>query len=269
MFKSKKFQTKSPVKDNPLRYPGQSVHEQQFDVIFSDFMPYLLASVIFCLMAGLQWFYYYIPIKNPPVLFSILAAVFLIFSIYRIRMAAKKIIFLRQGRRGEQVVGQYLDGFRGDNARVLHDIPCDNFNIDHVIIHEKGIYLIETKTYSKPVKGEPIITYDGKNVFMNGIKTKTDAVKQAQISSSWLQKEILKTTGKKIYVKPVVVFPGWMTKKTTDYQTSDVWVLNPKSLKSFIDKQKDQLAHADVRQVYSQLSKYVRTKVGEMYEKGK
>jgi hypothetical protein len=41
---------------------------------------------------------------------------------------------LMQGREGEKAVGQYLERLRARGYQVLHDIPGENFNIDHVLI---------------------------------------------------------------------------------------------------------------------------------------
>jgi hypothetical protein len=36
------------------------------------------------------------------------------------------------------------------------------------VIDMSGIYVIETKAYSKPDKGSPVVTYDGEKVLING-----------------------------------------------------------------------------------------------------
>lgn len=65
------------------------------------------------------------------------------------------------GRDGEKVVGQLLTQFIADDAYVFHDIPCNGFNIDHVVIHPNGIFVIETKTYAKPLKGRSELVHEG------------------------------------------------------------------------------------------------------------
>ena len=54
--------------------------------------------------------------------------------------------------------------------KIHHDIIGDGFNIDHILISTKGVYLIETKTYSKPLKGKTEIEFDGLDFYHNGVK---------------------------------------------------------------------------------------------------
>ena len=38
-------------------------------------------------------------------------------------------------------------------AYVFHDVPADNFNIDHVVVSGQGIFAVETKGFTKPKRG--------------------------------------------------------------------------------------------------------------------
>lgn len=261
MEKKKKFKTKSPIKEKLLRAPGESIQNKQLDILTDEVLPYILTPLLFVYLAVIEWFRAYYAIKPQPVIYTVLALGVVIYCGFKLIKTVKKLDTLKQGRLGERAVGQYLEGFRGKGARVLHDIPGDDFNIDHVVIHNKGIYLIETKTYSKPEIGEPVITYDGEKIYLNGTETISDPVNQARMSAKWLHKTLLVATGKKFDVRPVVVFPGWYVKKTENYKTSDTWVLNPKGLGAFISKQKDALENEDVKLAYNQLSKYIRSKL--------
>jgi hypothetical protein len=83
-------------------------------------------------------------------------------------------------------------------------------------------------------------------------------VKQARAQAKWLQDLILETSGKRVPVRPVVVFPGWFVVPTAEAKSSEVWVLNPKALPAFIEHSDTQLAEADVHLVASHLTRYVR-----------
>lgn len=37
-------------------------------------------------------------------------------------------------------------------ARVYHDFPAENFNIDHVLIDRAGVFAIETKGFTKAAR---------------------------------------------------------------------------------------------------------------------
>jgi hypothetical protein len=53
------------------------------------------------------------------------------------------------GAVGEERLGQRLDGLVERGARVLHDrrIPGSHANIDHIVISEAGVYVIDAKRY--------------------------------------------------------------------------------------------------------------------------
>jgi hypothetical protein len=75
-------------------------------------------------------------------------------------------------------------------------------------------------------------------------------------------KQIIKeSTGKDIDVKKVVLFPGWFIEPTAESKQSDVWVLNPKALPSFIANSREQLVSEDLNLVAYHLSRFVRTAV--------
>jgi hypothetical protein len=170
----------------------------------------------------------------------------------------RRVRNLKLGRDGERAVGQFLERLREDGAKVIHDFPGEKFNIDHVVVHQSGVYAIETKTYSKPDRGEAKILFDGQSIRMPGRELERDPVRQARAQAKWLQDLIVETSGKRVPVRPVVVFPGWFVVPTAEAKSSDVWVLNPKALPAFIENSNTQIAEADVHLVASHLTRYVR-----------
>jgi len=123
---------------------------------------------------------------------------------------------LRLGRDGEKVVGQYLEGLRANGAKVFHDIQGQNFNLDHVVIARSGIYVIETKTYSKPESGRPVIVFNGQSLKINGLPENDKSITQVTAAANWLRSELKESTGKQFKTKPVVVFPGWFIESTSE-----------------------------------------------------
>jgi hypothetical protein len=172
----------------------------------------------------------------------------------------KQVKFIKQGRDGERAVGQYLENLREKGHRIFHDLLGDNFNLDHVIISRKGIYVIETKTYSKPVKGRPIIGFDGEKLEIKALGIQTKPISQVSAASNWLKHILLETTGKKFSIRPVVLFPGWYIEPTEQGKKSPIWVLEPKALPSFIANQPDIISQEDMMFVSFHISRYIRTK---------
>ena len=171
----------------------------------------------------------------------------------------RKVRAFKLGRDGEKVVGQFLEELRAKGATVFHDIPANGFNVDHVVIAPKGIYVIETKTYRKRDGREPTVRYDGMKLTVDGKAPSRDPVKQVQAIAAWVRAFLAESTGKTFSVRPVVVFPGWYVETVGSIAHDKVWVLNPKGLPSFIQNDKGDLPLEDVNLVSYHLSRYIRT----------
>jgi hypothetical protein len=252
-----KSQKHSPLKAKPLRNPGQSLDDQIHNLISEDPAPFIGCVLFMILVAIYDWYHWYNPKPINPWLTTITAFIFLTVFVYKWITLRRKIKRLRMARDGEKAVGQYLEGLREKGYKVLHDIVSDSFNIDHIVICTKGIFLIDTKTISKKDKDDQI-TFDGKTVLINGYKPDRDPVRQVTALSSWLKEKICEITGKEMFIRPVVAFPGWFVKMDLKYQTN-VWVLSAKALPRFIEKQPDILESPMVHLITSHLTRYIRT----------
>jgi hypothetical protein len=163
-------------------------------------------------------------------------------------------------RDGEKAVGQYLSDLREQGYRTYHDVIGTGFNVDHVIISDRGVYTVETKTYSKPESGRPTIIFDGEQLKINNTAfAQPDAIIQAQAQAKWLRSLLKESTGKDFAVKPVIVFPGWFIETTSAAKSSPVWVLNPKALPGFLNHQPKTLDQDDVQLASYHLSRYIRS----------
>jgi hypothetical protein len=249
---------KSPLKSKPLRNPGDSVQDSLTNLFFDDVLAPYLGAALLIVLAVVEWIRWYFSAPPNPWLFTALATGYSVFCALKIRRAYKKSKPLRLGRDGERAVGQYLERLRKIGAQVFHDIPGENFNIDHVVIHSSGLYVIETKTYSKPDKGAPKIVFDGESVSFGGWRPERDSVAQAKACATWLSQLLTESCGKTPNVRPVVVYPGWYVVQTAEARQSDVWVLNPKALPGFIGHSKQVLSTEDVNLYSFHLGRYIR-----------
>ena len=260
----KKNIKKSPLKKKNLRYPGQSLDDQIFDVLYDKVLVYIMISILLLVMAGIEWSRWYWNTPPSPVLVTILAIGITIYSAIRIYLLKDKIKNLKQGRDGERAVGQLLESMREGGCKVLHDLQDwgsknDDFNIDHILICESGIFVIETKTYSKPVGKSPKIIFTGESLNINNYEN-LKIIPQANAQKQWLEKLIYKETGTKFPVKPIVVFPGWFIEGEGNKKSSahDLWVLEPKALPSFLSKLPKTISKEDKTRITNCLSNYVR-----------
>lgn len=249
----------SPLKGKPLRNPGQSVDEALRDLVDDKLLPYFFLPMFFWLIAGLEWLAVARQLPRQPVLYALTAAILTAWGAVRILQLRKRVKALKQGRDGERVVGQFLDGLREDGARIFHDIPGENFNLDHVVISQHGIFVVETKTFSKPNPNSQI-TIAGEHLLVAGRKMDRDAIQQVRAQVSWLTRVLEESTGKRLPIKGAVVFPGWFVEPPPSGSKLDIWVLEPKALPAFIEQQPMRLTATDVSLAAYHLSRYIRSK---------
>ncbi len=256
MFR-KKSEKRSPLKDRPLRLPGQSIQEQIEDILIDILVKYFGIGSTFLLIALYDWLSTLQKTPHNPWLSTAIAAVIIAFCVFKGYRAYRKIAPLKLGRDGERIVAEQLDVLKQQGAVVLHDVVGDGFNLDHVILSKNGIYVVETKTWSKPNKGSPSISYDGHELLVNGFKPGRDPVAQAVMNARWLTKTLQDSTGKTFAVRPVVLFPGWFVQPIP--RGCAVWVLEPKALPSFVQHEPMRIADPDLHLAAYHLTRIVRT----------
>ena len=253
-----KKQKKSPLKKNPLRTPGQSLDEEIQKILDEEVLPYILFPIIMILFAFWDWLIWLHIIKIPnPVLMTIVVIGISIYCFFKIIKLRKKIRAYRLGRDGERAVGQTLDNLKNSGYKIFHDLIGDNFNLDHLIVCEHGIFSIETKTYLKPEKGECRIVFDEDGLSINGYKSGKKIINQVKAQKKWIENKVFNLTGIKTTVKPVIVFPGWYIENRI--KRSDIWILEPKALPTYIANSPKILPQDKVKLISNHISNYIRT----------
>jgi hypothetical protein len=248
---------RSPLKDKPLRLPGQSVSEEREELIEKAVGQPLTFALAFLILALLEWWRFYTNAKPSPVIYTMTALAFLIYAAFRIKRAIPKLRNLRLALEGEKAVGQFLERLRERGFQVFHDVVGTGFNIDHVVIGPQGIFTVETKTWSKPASGNAEIKFDGSTIEVIGRKLDRDPISQAKAQARWLAVTLNESTGREIAVRPVIVFPGWFVSSSFGAH-KEIWVLEPKALPSFLDHEPERLSPADVKLTSYHLSRLIR-----------
>ena len=159
-------------------------------------LPYWIMMVALFMYAWLE----FLDRPRQPWFILIIAVLFFIIMTWETVKLWPKLKAMRQGRDGEKRIGQYLDNeFRdvltGRIIRIFHDVPGDKFNLDHVVICEKGIYVLEIKTLSVPVKGcEKLLYKGGDHLYYedNGNKVPGNPIGQVKAGVKWLR-ELLRS----------------------------------------------------------------------------
>ncbi len=247
---------RSPLKELPLRLPGESLDEQRRNLVDDELILPALFALFVLVLATLEWGRYALHLPPFPKLYTAIALVVCAVCGRRIVKVWPRLRDMQLGSRGEKVVGQMLEQFRADGFKVFHDIPGNGFNIDHVLVGPQGTFTIETKTISKPPSGSVEVLFDGEKITVNGWTPERDPVVQAQAESKWLHDMLQNTTGRSFWVQPVVVYPGWYVRETA--QETRVWVLNPDRLRKKIQSQPIHLKLEDIALIADRIQLYVR-----------
>jgi hypothetical protein len=246
----------SPLKIKPLRLPGQTADDDIVRLREGALMDHLFAAGCVFLLASMEWFGYLMHTGRHPWAFTVLAVVTLGYVAPRIWRLKKNLKELKLGRDGEKIVGEQLECLREQGAQVLHDVPGEGFNLDHVVISTHGIYAIETKTRTKPSSKARVVVY-GDSLTVAGHAPDRNPIEQVTAAARWLEGTLQQSTGRRFFVRGVVVFPGWYVEQKGP--RGDVWVLEPKALPAFIENAPAMIAPSDVALAAFHLSRYVRS----------
>ena len=247
---------RSPLKSSPPRQAGQSVQAKMDDYLVEHLLNPLFATAAFGICALAFWVTH---LTHASILLTawIMTALFLIsipLGILKIKQSKEGFRKLQQGRDGERIVGAMLEELRKDGYRVLHDVPDaknQSFNIDHVVIGPGGVFAIETKTFSKVGTPNEKIRFEKGELIIPGIGRGTRVGKiidQVQANARFIHKHLAETTGHKVQVQPVVIFPGWYVNepRSTERSQLPAWVLNENRISAWIGNSPSRLSQEDI-----------------------
>ena len=144
-----------------------------------------------------------------------------------------------------------------------------------MVICEKGIYVLETKTLSVPVKGSEKLLYKGgDNLYYknSGKVAPDDPVGQVKASVKWLRELLIKQyelEGKQYPHLPIrgVLVPADRYIVNVNIGDYDVWVLNQKAFAGFIRNEANRLNAQTIRSCGDLIDGYIRRKLNEESKK--
>lgn len=248
-----------PFTSPPLRPPGESLRLkiQVLDEKLSDEILILIGLPTFLAAALVAS-----PRKLPPAFLAVLFLLICLHALWRSRRLQTTVHELwnhRLGFDGERVVGEELNQLMLDGYRVFHDLPCDGFNIDHVVVGASGVYAIETKTKRKPTdeKGKKLewtVTYDGHQLIFPRSGPDSRWLDQAVRSAQHLTKWLTAATAEPLTAMPVLVIPGWLIERRA---VGAVKVLNEKEVRYAFPRTRV-LAAEQIQRIAHQLSEKCR-----------
>ncbi|MGI8650129.1 MAG: nuclease-related domain-containing protein [Rubrobacter sp.] len=108
-----------------------------------------------------------------------------------------------KGARGEIAAGKELEKLHSEGFHIFHDYKPENFgNVDHFLIGDKGVFVIETKAWS----GE--ISTDGYDILVNGRRSRYSPISQAKSEATRVRHLLQKSGGIDIRVRSILCFTG-------------------------------------------------------------
>lgn len=221
---------RSPLHGKQLGHvPGQQLIERvahhQDELTSSLFLMLFALPLMFMVWEGLRidWHQVRFGVVEGMFAFGVLAVFGYGLRDYRRHYKAREQA--KDGLLAERMTGMQLNRLAAQGCVVMHDLPCEGFNIDHVVIAPRGVYAVETKSFRKP-KGSTDdshykVRYDGTVLRFPDFIEK-DAVPQAERQAHWLRCTLRESLGDDIPVIPAVALPGWLIENS-----QEVWMMAP------------------------------------------
>jgi hypothetical protein len=212
---------RSPIGIALLRGPAHSLREQ-LDEAGND-LTWDLALLMVAPLVALATFLAQSHLRGLPQMahlapvYALAVAAFIAYMLRKLLKAGVRVDPLKAGYDAEMAVGQELDQLMRQGAATFHDLPAEQFNIDHVVVAAEGVFAIETKGFTKPNQGhgkaDATVAYDGETLKFPTWTTK-EPLEQAERQAAWLAKWLSSAVGAPVSVLPVVALPGWFVDRT-------------------------------------------------------
>ena len=242
-WKQARIDLRAPVETRLLRAPGESL-QKKIGILDEKLagavtMAMLLPPLTLLLTAYLR--NGSVP-RRIPELIGFYGVCVVAFGIF-----ARRVFKLREeiqnhslGLSGERAVGEELNKLMLDGCFVYHDFPADpKWNIDHVIVAPSGVYVVETKTRRKRKavagKRDHELLYDGETIEFPHDERSRYGLDQAVGNAKWLSGYLSSATGEKVWVQPILTFPGWFIINRIPPGNS-LAVLAPKQIRPYVLK---------------------------------
>ena len=131
-----------------------------------------------------------------------------------------------------------------------------------MLIAPQGIFVIETKTLSKPRQGDPRVSFAGETLKVAGFVSDRDPIAQVRASSRWLQSSATESTGEKIKARGVVLFLGLVHRAHDPglAERSPSLGVRARTLTGFLIREPRTLDERQVAMFANHLTRYVRAR---------
>lgn len=256
--------TRWPISQKLLRPPGESLRKKVEQLDEYAPMQFAVVTLIWCLcLLGMFHLQKILAPNSWSVLFTILGigVLIAIAGAWWINRYFTKVTNYSLGFFGERVVGEGLNQLLRDGCHVFHDFPADpKWNIDHIIVAPSGVYAVETKARRKRKgqKGKPehVIIYDGDTLSFPHAEQNRYGLDQVIANAKWLSGYLSGAIGEKVWVDPILTFPGWWIERRA--KVSTVQVFNPGEIPAYVLSRPARLTAQSIKQIVHQLDQKCR-----------
>jgi len=221
------------------------------------------AAVIPPLLLGVgaftAWFQYYRPGLLLPIALTALFVVSIPAAYLFFLRRRKPLRKLKLGWQGERAVGDALKLLERRGYHVFHDLQFDRFNIDHVVVGPGGVFAVETKTRSKRDKhgGSATVTWRDGELRIDGVKPERDHVGQAKSEAAEVG-NLLRRAGQDIWVRAVLLYPGWFVEADDPETPDQVFVANESYFAKFVTDRERILSNEQINAAVAVLDRESR-----------
>lgn len=257
---ARKSGVRSPFVEDFLRLPGHTARLQRlayFDELTESYNQFLLLSVLL--------------VFSSLFIHSLLGAICLVVAIAGVAFTLKNAWSLFATIQaanlrcdGEEYTGQELNYLWAQGASVYHDIPHPGGNIDHIVIGNDKVLVVESYPYYKKDAGNNSensnwqVEFNGETLQFPAFETR-EPIENAIRNAQYLKRQLLENCEVDFQVMPVVAIPGWHVKISTE-KRAEILVINPRrgaGLKAWLGKTKDSKARKVVSTYLSTVARSI------------
>ena len=171
------------------------------------------------------------------IMISSITAYLVIKGSFKIKTLMKIIKAYRKGLEGERLVGENINQLSNNSSTfIFHDIPGERFNVDHIVVSTRGIFVIETKHFDRTKCHE--FFFDGNMVYRQMKDGRRfpcpKLLPQMDGEARFIQSEIEKRAEIKLPVIKVAILVGSYVHSSENFK--EYWLMNDTSFITAFNK---------------------------------
>ena len=194
--------------------------------------------------------------------FSVMIVTVFAISMFRSRGVLKTAKAWRVGRDAERLVGQKLEELCKNDCYIFHDIKIKNkdCNIDHLVISNSGIFVVETKARKKTENNRKIVGIDFKNNIVRFANKTYDKKSLPQLNANmkWFDEQLYLITKEKYKTKGILIYTDSFINKDIS-KVKGIWVLTQNLVTSFIQHEKTVYQTNQIEWLAAVIEDYLRS----------